>query len=71
MTIEVTEADIGRAVIYTAQDGTRERGFITSFTDRFVFVRYGNDLFGKATLRSDLEFEAAENGEITNGNRTR
>ena len=54
--IEVTDHDIGRAVIYRPLDNEPERGIITSFNERFVFVRYSDDSQSKATQRRDLEY---------------
>jgi hypothetical protein len=55
--IEPTDTDIGRLVIYhTAHNGHGERGVITSFNERFVFVRYGTQSQSKATIRQDLEW---------------
>jgi hypothetical protein len=50
--IHPTVNDIGRKVVYRED----ETGEITSFTDKVVFVRYGNDLHSKATRREDLEW---------------
>ncbi len=47
----LTEADIGRSVIYKR---TNEEGIITSYNDRYVFVRYAGDLHSKATHPKDL-----------------
>jgi hypothetical protein len=56
--------DIGRRVIYLAhKHGKCERGVITSFNDRYVFVRYDDqmpDTYGKATRRENLAFEYEE-----------
>jgi hypothetical protein len=59
--IKATEKDIGRKVIYRAKSGQLstlppEEGVITSFTDLFVFVRYGGDTHSKATRPNDLEW---------------
>jgi hypothetical protein len=54
--IEVTNNDIGRVVIYRPLDAEPERGVITSFNERFVFVRYGEETQSKATPRRDLEY---------------
>jgi hypothetical protein len=58
--IEPTEADIGRAVLYTGNrfvGGKVERGEIRGFNHWTVFVRYGADAVAKATSREDLEWE--------------
>jgi hypothetical protein len=59
--IEPSEHDVGRPVIYWPPfpgylNGKGERGIITSFNEHFVFVRYRDDHFSKATLRNDLEW---------------
>jgi hypothetical protein len=58
--IEPTEADIGRAVLYTGNryvGGKTERGVISGFNHWTVFVRYGADAHAMATSREDLEWE--------------
>ena len=58
----VTSADHGRKVVYrpphvpTTEAG--EEGVITGLTSHpeIVFVRYGSDVFSKATYVIDLEF---------------
>jgi hypothetical protein len=58
--IEPTEADIGRAVLYTGNryvGGKTERGVITGLNHWTVFVRYGSDAQAMATSREDLEWE--------------
>jgi hypothetical protein len=57
--IEPTEADIGRTVLYTR--GKAERGVINGFNRDYVFVRYGDGIGAKATLREDLEWELKRN----------
>jgi hypothetical protein len=54
--ISPTEADIGRKVIYHGHAGEREEGTITSFNDRYVFVRYGTGSTSAATLPDQLEW---------------
>jgi hypothetical protein len=57
--INPTSADIGRHVVYTGNrypGGEPEVGIITSYNDRAVFVRYGDDRHSKATSREDLEW---------------
>lgn len=67
--IEPTEADIGRSVIYTGGPKP-ERGVITSFNERYVFVRYGDPPGygdgpggGLATSRENLEWADARHRE--------
>lgn len=55
--INVTDADIGRLVVYrTAPNFDPEQGIITSFNDKYVFVRYGNSIRGVATNPDDLDW---------------
>lgn len=58
--MELAEAEIGRKVIYTPFKGCdpklKEEGVITGKTQRFVFVRYGADLYSKATDPRDIEY---------------
>lgn len=56
---ELTDDDKGRAVIWKERKGIEltDRGVITSWNDRFIFVRYGSDLHSKATNPSELQFE--------------
>ena len=57
--IEPTEDDIGRAVLYTGNrypGGKLKEGFITSFNDYRVFVRYGANKHSKGTARIDLDW---------------
>jgi hypothetical protein len=59
--MEINEAVIGKVVIYTpytnCSPDLKERGVITNVTEKYVFVRYGNELQSKATNVSDLEYE--------------
>lgn len=55
--IDPTDADIGRFVTYRDRSGSRvEEGPITSFTDKFVFVRFGHGSTSAGVLRKDLEW---------------
>lgn len=57
--INPTEADIGRGVVYMPGFGVAEDGAITSFNDKFVFVRYQKQhpsANGQATSREDLHW---------------
>lgn len=57
---EVNNIEIGRKVVYTPFIGCdpelREEGVITDYNDKFVFVRYGNDVNSKATSPEDIEY---------------
>lgn len=59
--INPTKDDIGRSVVYNGNyNRVKEYGVITSFNDKFVFVRYSTQHAsqgGIATLRKDLEYE--------------
>lgn len=59
MTIEEAKRNIGNSVTYTPFEGCgenqKEYGVITSVNERFVFVRYGNDVNSKATRAEDLK----------------
>ena len=54
----VNDFEIDQKVIYIPYEGCspteREEGIVTKKTDRFVFVRYGNDIISKATNPTDL-----------------
>jgi hypothetical protein len=58
--INPTKADIGRKVIYRSAlspdylPARPEEGVITSFNDKYVFVRYGASLTSQATDPRDL-----------------
>lgn len=52
----VSDSDIGRTVVYDP-GYKKEVGVITSFNDKYVFVRYGSDIHSKATRRDDLKYE--------------
>ena len=56
---DLKEEDTGRAVTWQERKGIerREFGVITSWNERFVFVRYGSDLHSKATNPEELEFD--------------
>lgn len=56
--IDPAEADIGRNVIYHGHAGEREAGYITSFNEHVVFVRYGMGSTSQATRRDQLTWAA-------------
>ena len=56
--IHPTQADIGRGVVYIPAVGPGDSGTITSFNERFVFVRY-NGVTSAATRREDLVWDYA------------
>lgn len=56
MTLDEAERAIGQTVVYTPYGGGRpEGGVITEIRSRWVFVRYGQDQFAKATMPQDLQ----------------
>ena len=59
--IDPKPTDIGRLVVYRPgyTGAAPEQGIVISYNDRFVFVRYGGSLGGKATRREDLEWANA------------
>lgn len=61
--ISPTEKDIGRQVIYNNPPSDKEYGYITSFNDKYVFVRYGKGSTSQATSREDLYWAFPEGTE--------
>ena len=56
--IQPNENDIGRRVIYMPRHGPEERGEVTSFSDTWVFVKYGfGNVTSRGTRREDLKFD--------------
>ena len=60
--IDPTERGVGRGVIYRVRNRNgdiidEERGVISSFSDHYVFVRYGTSSTAQATDRNDLFWE--------------
>ena len=55
--IEPTPSDIGRRVIYRAQHGIIEYGVITSYNDKYIFVKFNYTEHGIACSYADLEFD--------------
>lgn len=62
MTLDEARARIGDGVVYAPRYGAREDGVITSVSSRFVFVRYGATVYGKATAAADLTFASPTPG---------
>lgn len=56
--IDPKEKDIGRKVMYHGSFPAKpQEGYISSFNDRYVFVRYGiEESTSQATLRKDLDW---------------
>jgi len=66
--IEPTEDDISRHVIYVPYHDKLggkdcEYGFITSFNDHVIFVRYGLGSTSAATKRENLHWQFPRKGE--------
>lgn len=61
MTLQEASQSIGRKVIYTPFENCDnkylEYGVITSTNDKYVFIRYGNDVNSKSTRAEDLKFD--------------
>lgn len=55
--IKPKDKDIGRRVIYRPSHGDPTTGIISSFSDKFVFVRYSEGDTAAATKRKDLEWD--------------
>jgi len=53
---ELKPQDVGRNVTYTANHGEREHGVISSWNDKYVFVRYGMGSTAAATDPEQLSF---------------
>jgi hypothetical protein len=52
----LTPADVGRGVVYMPRVGPWEDGIITSYNERYVFVRYRGSETSKATRPLDLDW---------------
>ncbi len=66
--IEPTEKDIGRVVLYQGgHPDDKDRGVITSFNERVVFVRYGSKQTSQATSRCDLTWEHNQGPALLGG----
>lgn len=54
--ISPTDSDIGRKVVYRREWCDVEYGRITSFNEKYVFVRYGQGETSQATEYGDLDW---------------
>lgn len=58
--MKIEDAEIGGKVIYKPftvnKDNPIEEGVITSKNDYYVFVRYGSDIYSKATRAEHIEY---------------
>lgn len=61
---QLTFADLGKRVIYTASDGRRETGYITSYNHEFIFVEYPPSETPKATSPEDLEWDQENSSKL-------
>lgn len=50
----ITQADIGRKVVYEDGYGFNDEGVVTNLNSNYVFVRYGSQCHSQATRYSDL-----------------
>ena len=58
--IEPKQSDIGRKVIYRVHfDAKAEKGVITSFNEKYVFVRFDKEEQSAVTTREQLEWQDA------------
>lgn len=56
MTLEEARQHIGAAVMFRGGASSEdEPGIITGVNNRYIFVRYGRDEYGKATRPENLE----------------
>jgi hypothetical protein len=53
---KMTEKDNGREVIFDSQERKREFDIISSWNERFIFVKYNGSQQSKATRPEDLRF---------------
>jgi hypothetical protein len=58
--IEPKQTDVGRKVTYRVDPNAKvEEGVITSFNERYVFVRFGREERSAVTTREQLEWQDA------------
>lgn len=53
---KLSNNDLGRGVVYHSH-GVSESGVLSSWNEQYVFVRFDNDLHGKACRPDDVTFE--------------
>jgi hypothetical protein len=53
---KLTENDKGREVAFNSQGPEREFGIISSWNERFIFVKYNSSQQSQATRPEDLRF---------------
>jgi hypothetical protein len=53
---KLTERDKGREVVYGYRDPEMEFGIISSWNERFIFVKYNGNQQSQATKPEDLRF---------------
>jgi hypothetical protein len=59
---KLTEKDKGREVVFDSQERKREFGIISSWNERFIFVKYAGSQYGKATRPENLRFSIEYKG---------
>ena len=60
MMIEPKQSDIGREMIYRVHSNAEaEKGVITRFNEKYVFVRFGKEETSVVTTRDQLEWKDA------------
>ena len=50
--------DVGRPVLYKQGTREEERGVITSWSENYIHVRYGDKINSQSTYPRDLQFES-------------
>jgi hypothetical protein len=55
-TSKLTDEDRGREVVFESQGSYREFGIISSWNERFIFVKYDGRQQSQATRPEDLRF---------------
>lgn len=57
--MKLEEARVGLKVLFSpysnCSDRIKEKGIITSFSDKYIYVKYDNNLFSKLTHPKTLE----------------
>jgi hypothetical protein len=62
---KLTEEDKGREVVFFEPWGSRrEFGIISSWNERFIFVKYNGSWQSKATSPEDLRFSIEETWQV-------
>jgi hypothetical protein len=64
--LKLTEKDKGREVVFDFNGTKREFGIISSWNERFVFVKYNGIQQSQATMPKDLRFSIEEETNDSN-----